>query len=188
MRFAYARGAQQQHGRDLQAIAAALGQGHLAAHVVEHFGEVGQLLVQGRHVGQAGGFDLEALGAALEHAFVHRAQRFMVALRAGILQPGQLARHVGRVEHAAHLGHRQAQGRGLRYKAVAGHLMLSPGQWTQPFKHSGATAVVGVIPHRPRRQKKTALARAVLARRGAVSPGPWCPAPAAARQTRTSPS
>jgi hypothetical protein len=42
----------------------------MALHVVQHLGEVGQRVVQIAHVGHTRGLDLEALGAALQHAFI----------------------------------------------------------------------------------------------------------------------
>ncbi len=124
MGLAHAGRAQQQHGRDLQAIAAVLRQCHVALDVVQHLGEVGQLLIQAGHVGDARGLDLKALRTTLQHAFVHGAQGFVFALVARLLQPCELALDVTGVEHIAHLGHRQAQGGWLGNKAMAGHCML----------------------------------------------------------------
>ena len=124
VRLADAGRAQQQHGRDLQAVAAVLCQGDVALHVVQHLREVGQLFIQVGHVGHARGLNLEALGAALQHAFVHGAQGVVLTLVARLLQPRELALDVARVEHVAHLGHGQAQRRRLGNKALGGHRML----------------------------------------------------------------
>ena len=66
VRLADARRAQQQHGRDLQRVAAVVAQGQLALHVVEHLVEVGHLVIEMLHGRQTAGLDLEALGALLE--------------------------------------------------------------------------------------------------------------------------
>ncbi len=131
MGLADARRAQQQHGRDLQAVAAVLRQRHVALDVVQRVGEVGQLLIQVAHVGYATGFDLEALGAALEHALVSVAKR-LVLMRG---QLGQLALHVAGPEHTAQMGDRQ-----LEAWPVDWH------QWVGRHSHLLGQPLFGTIP------------------------------------------
>jgi hypothetical protein len=106
----------------------------VALHVVEHGAEVGQRLVQRGHVGHARGLDLEALGAALEHAFIDAAQVVVVALAARLLQPRELALDLGGGKHVAYLRHRQAQNGGWGNKALFLHHVLL-WQTMRLFKH-----------------------------------------------------
>ncbi len=77
----------------------------MALDVIQGVGEIGQLLVQGRHVGQAAGLDLEALGAAFQHALVRGAQMLVVPVR----ELGQLALHLVGAEYAAQIRDRQLE-------------------------------------------------------------------------------
>jgi len=104
MGFAHPRRAQQEHGRDLQRVAAVGAQGQLAAQVVQHLMEVGQLVVQVLHGRQAGGFDLEALGPLLQHALVCGAQGLMIAGR----QLAQAFLHRIQTVDMPHVGNRDA--------------------------------------------------------------------------------
>jgi hypothetical protein len=53
MRLAHTGRAEQQQGRDLERIAAVFAERDLALHVVEHVGEVGQVVVEVVHRRQA---------------------------------------------------------------------------------------------------------------------------------------
>ena len=55
VRLADARWPQQEHGGHLQAVVTVLAQGHVPPDVVQRIGEVGQLRIQRRHVGDARG-------------------------------------------------------------------------------------------------------------------------------------
>ena len=113
-------------------------------------------------------------------AFVDGAQGFVLALAARVLQPGELALHVAGVEHAAHLGHRQAQGGRLGNKAVAGHRMLLVRWVTQSFKHNACPPHYRIKPRMARLlrgcQKHEGRPKAALGERAKLSPR--CPAPA----------
>jgi hypothetical protein len=106
---------EQQHGCHFEAVAAVLRQRHMPLHIIERINEVGQLLVQRRHVGNTAGLDLEAFGPTLEHAFVRRAQVLVIAVR----QLGQLALDVVRAEHAADIGDGQLERRRLMRNETA---------------------------------------------------------------------
>ena len=95
VRLADSRCAKQEQRRDLQRVAAVLAQRELAPDVVEHVGEVRQLVVQVVHDRHARRLDLEALGALLQHALVGRAQAF-VFLRRPAWSGGARRRRSGR--------------------------------------------------------------------------------------------
>jgi hypothetical protein len=109
--LAHARRAEQQHRRDLEGVAAVLRQRELAFEIVQHFVEVGQIVVEVLHRRQAAGLDLEALGPALEHALVGAAQRLVLAPRVR-RQARQALVHVRVAEDVPHLRDADLVGRG----------------------------------------------------------------------------
>ena len=76
--------------------------------VVQRIGEVGQLRIQRRHVGDARGFDREALRPPFQHALPGVAQRFLIAISASVLKLGQFTLDVTCVKDVANAGDRQA--------------------------------------------------------------------------------
>jgi hypothetical protein len=107
----------------------------LALDVVEHLGEVGQVVVEVIHHRQAGGLDLKALGALLEHALVGGAQTFMLPLR----QLVELAADLVDTVEAAHAGDRDAAARpdGRDRNLGCGHRTnLRINRAPEPFNHS----------------------------------------------------
>ena len=111
VRLADARWPQQEHGGHLQAVVTVLAQGHVPPDVVQRIGEVGQLLVQRRHVGDTRWLDGKALGSTIQHPLPGVAQRFLIPISASVLKLGQLALDIAGVKHAAHAGDRQADRR-----------------------------------------------------------------------------